>query len=990
VSVKPLSDSDDTVNYRRVFCDMRSSRIAGCVVTVMIFLIVCVPSHAGGSLDKLIDEWKSLSERGEHDSAIPVAEKMLRVAEAEIGRDSEEAAACQMMLGMSYTLSGRHCDAEPRYSRALEIEDKTGTKENALPIVGSSLIGLSASIEVCPTVDNADRKIINSVKIADKFMGSEHVYVANFLESAARMYHRKNSYDKSEPLYIRALSIQESQIAPDNSSIRQLLVELGALYFESGRYGDAEPFYKRLLRIEEDKQGSGSVDLPALLSNISYIYLYTGRYDIAESTTKRLIEINTSILGRDHPDVAANLNILGGVYQLMGRYDDAESLHRRALDIQEKAFGIDSKRTAFTLRALGNVYVARKRFSEAESLMIRAVKIEENHSPDELCFGLIDLAIMYGAAGKYLEAEQAILRAMPLAVSSGNLDAIKSLYGEYAVVLSWTNRRSAAIYCLKNAVNIAQKIRASLKNTEGNALSAYTNQESATYRALARALTNAGRIPEAEQVLELLKEQENFQFVRGNEKSSLFMHQATMTSYEGTQEKILKEASVPLAKLYARRGALKDLKHRTPEEEKELDQLTKETESASKAFAGTLDRIVKNFGEMRPEEARELREAAGLQDDLRELGEGSVAIYSLVDKESSALILVTPKFRKAYTVPVGAKEMAKKVGAFRAALLDPSIDPRPLGQELYRILLGPAEAELKEYGAKTLMWSLDGVLRYIPISALYDGNDYLVMKYRTVLFTPASKSRWKDQPKALWNGLGLGLSKERSIHGVRFAALESVPQEMSSIFGKAVKGESFLDEPFTWNLMKDRLEEKGSYSLVHVASHFHMDPADYETSYLVLGDGTPLTLKKVNDEENLFGGVDLLTLSACNTAVGGVTGRDGREMDSLSMIAQQKGAKAVLASLWPVSDESTALLMSEFYRLREKEHLPKGEALRRAQVSLLKGEMRATGPAKERGAKTSRAIKQDIALGKPFPQDAAKPYSHPYYWAPFVLTGNWK
>jgi CHAT domain-containing protein len=490
--------------------------------------------------------------------------------------------------------------------------------------------------------------------------------------------------------------------------------------------------------------------------------------------------------------------------------------------------------------------------------------------------------------------------------------------------------------------------------------------------------------------MEMLKEQETFQFVRSSDGFAPAMHQASLTQLEDSQDRLLREVEQTLSLAHSQRSALMKLKQRTASEEKELKYLNAKVESDSKLFSATLDRIVKNFGEARQQEGRELREASGLQDDLRELGDGAAVLYSLVDTDNSALILVTPKFRKAYTIPVGAVEMAKKVGAFREALTSPSLDPRQAGLELYRILLGPAESELKASGAKTLMWHLDGVLRYIPVAALFDGDDYLVRKYRNVLFTSASKARLKDAPKATWTGLGLGLSKEREIRGTRFAALESVPGEMSSIFDRAMKGESYVDDPFTWELMKDRLEEKGRYPLVHVASHFHFDPAGYDMSYLVTGDGKALTLKDVNDSENLFGGVELLTLSACNTAVGGVVGRDGREMDSLSMIAQQQGAKAVLASLWPVSDESTALLMGEFYRLREKEHLPKGEALRLAQTQLLDGKLKPKAESKEAAARGTKGKAKEQSQLKQFPADPEKPYAHPYYWAPFVLTGNWK
>jgi len=149
---------------------------------------------------------------------------------------------------------------------------------------------------------------------------------------------------------------------------------------------------------------------------------------------------------------------------------------------------------------------------------------------------------------------------------------------------------------------------------------------------------------------------------------------------------------------------------------------------------------------------------------------------------------------------------------------------------------------------------------------------------------------------------------------------------------------------------------------VHIASHFELQPANEDSSFLLLGDGAHLSLTELSLIPNLFANVDLLTLSACNTAVG-LTNASGAEWESLGMIAQRKGAKAIIATLWPVADDSTTLLMQQFYRVHEMERgISKAEALRRAQLALLEG----TGdPNRTR-------------------------FAHPYFWAPFILIGNWK
>lgn len=91
-------------------------------------------------------------------------------------------------------------------------------------------------------------------------------------------------------------------------------------------------------------------------------------------------------------------------------------------------------------------------------------------------------------------------------------------------------------------------------------------------------------------------------------------------------------------------------------------------------------------------------------------------------------------------------------------------------------------------------------------------------------------------------------------------------------------------------------------------------------------------------------------MSACQTALG-----DNRAALGLAGVAVRSGARSTLATLWSVSDESTVELMSEFYRAIATSEVNKAEALRQAQIALLKNSQ----------------------------------FQHPFFWAPFVLIGNW-
>jgi CHAT domain-containing protein len=220
-----------------------------------------------------------------------------------------------------------------------------------------------------------------------------------------------------------------------------------------------------------------------------------------------------------------------------------------------------------------------------------------------------------------------------------------------------------------------------------------------------------------------------------------------------------------------------------------------------------------------------------------------------------------------------------------------------------------------------------------------------------------------------------------------------VPEELRGIIREesvknssgVLPGKLILDEAFTETSMEAALRQ--SYTVVHIASHFRFQPGNETQSFLLLGDGTHLTLADVKNMGQIFSGVDLLTLSACNTAVGDRLG-DGKEVESFGVIAQKKGAGAVMASLWPVMDQSTQMFMREFYRLHsETPNITKAETLREAQLALLRGQIRgSSNPTKANSDRGDLGIADQPA----FPIDPKAPFAHPYYWAPFILIGNWK
>jgi CHAT domain-containing protein len=290
------------------------------------------------------------------------------------------------------------------------------------------------------------------------------------------------------------------------------------------------------------------------------------------------------------------------------------------------------------------------------------------------------------------------------------------------------------------------------------------------------------------------------------------------------------------------------------------------------------------------------------------------------------------------------------------------------------------------------MLSLDDTLRYLPFAALHDGQGFLLERYTLAMTTPQTLDKLASQDPTRvhpdWSVWGLGVTQGHMIEATHesFVPLPMVGAELSAIVGPGgvLAGKVLLDPQFDENSLRDGLEQ--GYPIIHIASHFKFDPASTDRSFLLLGDGKPLSLTRISTLN--FSHVELLTLSACETALGGDGAADhGTEVESLGGIAQRRGAQAVLATLWSVNDSSTALFMHAFYHDHQEQKLGKAAALRQAQLALLHGTVQvAVLPEPVRGA---RLVAAPPAAGE-FKPDPKAPFAHPYYWAPFILMGNWQ
>jgi len=734
---------------------------------------------------------------------------------------------------------------------------------------------------------------------------------------------------------------------------------------------------------------------------------------------KRYAFINT---GTWHEKIDAfieerRLTAIASAYRFLEEYQKSIKYYEKALPLARASAEPASIR--LTLGALGFSHAKLEEWGKAVEFYRQALEISRTGSEQEtIADDLKDLGWALLEAGrprdalKYQDEALLLYRAVGIGRDGAFTISLSSLLNELGRSHYALGDRRLAIFYGKQGVNAIQSERQRLQSLDAASQKGFLEKKEKHYRRLADWLIEEGRLPEAEQVLAMLKQEEYAGLLRRSdgEPSSVGYSPA-----EAETVKIIAQLA-ELGRERSELAALLDKKALDEAGRKRLNQIDFDLlPKANAEFTRTLD-VISREAPKKAVETAEVADAQALMGQLRKMGPGTVALYTIISTEPGKaakgwVMLVAPQgnIRKAYEMDVSGLE--RTVLELRSALRTPTADPRPAAHKLYRMIFqasqpkgGPTlEADLETYlkrqKERTLMWSLDGVLRYVPMAALSpDGEHFLVERFRNIVFTPASvKVGLNGNVSRKWTALGLGVSKghrltdEATKETITFAELKGVPLELSAIVREpgrngagVLPGVAKLDEQFDRDAMLDGL--RAGFPVVHIASHFHYRPADPNRSFLLLGDGGRLEMSAFNNAPPFFEETELLTLSACDTAVGSGGEANGKDAEGLGFVAQRLGAQAVIGSLWPVDDVGTQVLMPEFYRLRQT-GLSKAEALRQAQLRLLRG-------GKQDALSNSRAemagSPPPAAGSTPYKPAPQRPYAHPYYWAPFILIGNWK
>ncbi len=329
----------------------------------------------------------------------------------------------------------------------------------------------------------------------------------------------------------------------------------------------------------------------------------------------------------------------------------------------------------------------------------------------------------------------------------------------------------------------------------------------------------------------------------------------------------------------------------------------------------------------------------------------AAVIYPIVLRDRIEVIVSLPHQKlRHYSTAVSQADVEKLVRQLRQSLVL-RVGNQYLAnvQKLYDWIIRPAEAELKANQVKTLVFVLDSLLRNLPMAALHNGKQFLIENY-SIALTPGMQL---VNPRPLQDRtlevLTVGLSESRQ----GFSALPQVYQEIKEIQASVPSQQVLLNQAFTESAFRQAVGTK-TVPIVHVATHGKFSSKKDET--FVLTWDNRLGIEALNgilqeSDLNQANPIELLVLSACETATG-----DRLAALGMAGMAVRAGARSTVASLWQINDEATALLMNQFYAALAKRKVTKAEALRQAQLAVLK----------------EPRFRQ-----------------HPYFWSPFVLVGNW-
>jgi CHAT domain-containing protein len=820
--------------------------------------------------------------------------------------------------------------------------------------------------------------LIRSLEIRERVLGPDDLTVATAIGFLANNYDYTGDYASAEPLALRALKIRENVLGPDHPDLVHDLSQIGVDYQNRGDYLKAEEMQQRAWSILERAQQTGTPDAAGVLESLAETHYARGDYRGAEEYSQRGRVVWEKLLGPDHFHLAPSFTFLGRVAYDALEYSKAEAMFQRALTLSERALGQDHSSVTSYVNDLAMVYCTTGRYAEGEALYRRALAVHEQKAATSYPAAretLYGLARCFAAQGNSTEAVKFQLRASEieerfLAVNLG----VGSEREKQAFVASLSSRSSR---------NISMHTRLA------------SDDPVALHLAVTTVLQRKGRVQDAVSAnLSTLHQRFGVKDQKTLDQLYELTSKLANLALNGPQK-------MPAAEYSEELKTLEDQRER---QEEEMNRRTAGFYSRSKpaTLAAIEAAIPENaalieFAVYRPFDPK-------VQDNPKAYGEPRYVAY------------VVRRQGEVQWKELGqASPVDEAINRLRQALRDPQHrDAKQLARALDEEIMQPLRPLIGD--ATHLLLSPDGELNLVPFQALVDEQGrYALERYSISYLTTGrdllgmqvareSKSGPLVIADPFFGEAGVSQVAEGDAAKRKLAPSRTTPRsintgnDLSTVYFAPLSGtaleartiKSLFPEAQVLTgkqATKAALRRAQAPGLLHIATHgfFLLNPADSATPASpkperngtraisasvkienpLLRSGLALAganLSKSGDNDGILTaleasslnlwGTKLVTLSACDTGVGEV--KNGEGVYGLRRAFFLAGTEGLVMSLWPVSDYVTRELMNEYYA-GLKEGLGRGEALRQAQLAMLKRKGR----------------------------------QHPFFWASFIQSGEW-
>ncbi|MEI6428211.1 MAG: CHAT domain-containing protein [Pseudanabaena sp. ELA607] len=725
---------------------------------------------------------------------------------------------------------------------------------------------------------------------------------ADALLGTGYAYNGLGKYQTAIDFYNRSLAIRQK--IGDTNGAAHAINGLGYAYNGLGQYQKSLELHQQALATF--KQSNDQSGMPSALNGIADVY------GILNQPTKAIDFYQQSLAiaqkSKNLADAAYALNGLGDVYEDLEQYQKAIDSHQQSLVIFRQIENRDGE--AYALYSLGSAYTLLEQVTTALNFYQQSLAIfREIGNRNGEAYVLNGLGYAYGIQGSFPQAFELFQQTVTIARQVGDRYNEGYALENLGLMFTKTGQTEVAILFYKQAVNVRESIRQDIRKLPKKLQKSYLSTIEDSYRTLADLLLKQERIIEALQVLDFLKVQELEDYLK-NVRSNALTSQGV---------RFLAPEKAMINELWASNyQQIKSLNSRLA---KQIEQLPKSEIDQAPAY-------------------------------LQKLPQGTALLYPLIIEDRIEIILFANGIAAMHRAsPIKKAELQKLIQEFQTGLRDySSQDFREPSQRLYNLLIKPVEADLKANQTKTILYAPDGILRYIPLAALYDGKQFLIENYTInnliayILMDFINQDQTDSAvPRVLAGAFGgqLGEQKFNQI------ALPATIIEVSAITRLIPNSIAFTNNEFSIEAINSQLSK---YTILHLATHASFNTGTPENSFIIFGSGQTIHLNEISNLN--LGNLKLIILSACETAIGKIG--NGVEILGFGYQVQKAGAKSAIASLWQVSDEGTQKLMQGFYGYLKLGNYNKADALRQSQIDLIRGQK----------------------------------FSHPFYWAAFVLIGN--